>query len=79
MPRAWAFSAASLQRLDAVLEFVLGRSCAGEDADRRVERAAEDLAAELLAALHHPVEVGHGRVADSWDRARSDWSPAPSR
>ena len=63
MPRAWAFSAAP-ERLDAVLELVLGRSLAREDADGGVGRTAEDLTTERLAALHDAIEVGDGGVPD---------------
>ena len=51
-----------LHRADAALEFLLGRRRAGELADRRVERPAEDLRPGRRAAGEHPVEPLDRRV-----------------
>ena len=62
--RGLGFFGGALERFDPVLELVLGRPLAREDSDRRVDRPAEDLTAERLAALHHAVEVDNGRSAN---------------
>ena len=53
-----------LVHLDDAGALFLGRRIAGEDAERLVERAAENFAAGCLEAVDRPFEVGEAGVAD---------------
>ena len=64
MPELLGLLGGLAEGVDAVLELVGGRAVAREDADGRVGRAAEDLAAERRAAVEDLFEVVDGRLAD---------------